>query len=298
MRTVSARLGQEIDAIHQERRSRGLHQSFLTYRGFRYLKIAALLCLVSLAIYIADNPYGSPYGGSWAGYTLGTVGAALIFWLTWFGYRKRNYPVMQDRLAARLSAHIYFGLALVIIATLHTGFHFGWNIHTVAYGLMCFVIASGVVGVYCYSRYPRMMTANRAGMTMQQMLGRIASLDDEMRTAAMPLDERMATAIELAAENTAIGGSAWRQMSGHYPSCATAAAIALLDRRAEMEGEAEEGWLRVRVLLEEKAVLLARVRQDISYKAILDFWLYLHVPLTIMLVGALLAHIISVFFLW
>jgi hypothetical protein len=44
--------------------------------------------------------------------------------------------------------------------------------------------------------------------------------------------------------------------------------------------------------------LLGRVRRDISYKAMMDLWLYLHVPLTFMLLVALLAHIFSVFFLW
>ena len=52
------------------------------------------------------------------------------------------------------------------------------------------------------------------------------------------------------------------------------------------------------MLVGEKAILLIRVRRDISYKAILDMWLYFHVPLSFMLLAALLAHIVSVFFLW
>ena len=53
----------------------------------------------------------------------------------------------------------------------------------------------------------------------------------------------------------------------------------------------------MRVLLDEKAQLLARARRDISYKAMMDIWLYLHVPLSFALLAALLAHIVSVFFL-
>jgi len=295
MRTAPAWLGR-ITPPQQPGR---LHQSFLSFSGFRYLKVATLIGLVSLAIYIADRPYGDAYGGSWAGYTLGTVGALLIFWLTWFGYRKRSYPEMQGRLAGKLSAHVYFGLCLLLVATLHTGFHFGLNIHTLAYALMCFVIATGVLGVFCYAHYPRIMTENRGGMTMQQMLGRIASLDDELRNVAMPLDESTAAVIERAAETTEIGGSIWRQLSGQAPRCATMAALRYLESHgSDITPEIEGPWLRVRVLLEEKAVLLTRVRRDISYKAMMDLWLYCHVPLTFMLLAALLAHILSVFFLW
>jgi hypothetical protein len=52
------------------------------------------------------------------------------------------------------------------------------------------------------------------------------------------------------------------------------------------------------MLLEEKALLLARARRDVSYKAIMEAWLYVHVPLSFALFAALLAHIISVFYLW
>lgn len=298
MRTGAAgRLGAEAAGALAERHR--LHESFLSVSGFRFLKLATLVGAGALAIYVVDRPYGSNYGGSWAGYTLGTVGALLILWLTWFGYRKRNYPDMQVRLASRLSAHVYFGLCLLLVATLHTGFSFGLNIHTLAYALMCLVIGSGVVGVFCYARYPRLMTRNRGGMTMQQMLGRIASLDDELRLAAMPFDEATALVVNRAAENTTIGGSVWRQLTGSAPGCTTRAALdSLAAKTPDMTPEIEQSWLRLRVLLEEKIVLLERARVDISYKAIMDLWLYFHVPMTFMLLAALLAHILSVFFLW
>jgi hypothetical protein len=275
------------------------HESFLAYRHYRYLGAAVLLVAASVALYVLDRPFGARYGGTWAGYTLGTIGAALIVWLTWFGYRKRSYARTEGRLVGRLSAHVYFGLAVLVIATLHTGFHFGWNVHTLAYGLMCVAIASGVVGVFCYVRYPRLMTDNRAGMTLQQMLASIATLDEQLRVAALPLDETAATVIERAIETSAIGGSAWRQMTRYYPRCTTAAALAHFEVGAdEVAPTLEDTWSQIRVYLEEKSSLLSRVRRDISYKAMLDFWLYFHVPVSIMLLMALFVHIVSVFFLW
>src|SRR5207245_2251510 len=131
-----------------------------------------------------------------------------------------------------LSAHVYFGLALLVIATLHTGFHFGWNVHTLAYVLMCIVIGSGILGVFCYVRYPELITKNRAGMTMRQMLGSVATLDEQLRVAALPLDERTAGVIERAIENTAIGGSVWRQLSERYTGCTTTAAVEHFESQA------------------------------------------------------------------
>jgi hypothetical protein len=148
-------------------------------------------------------------------------------------------------------------------------------------------------------RYPRLMTENRGGMTMQQMIGTIATLDEQLRVAAMPLDETTAMVVERAVETSAIGQSLWRQLTRRYPGCTTAAAIVHLDAIADdVPAALEEAWSQVRVLLDEKSSLLTRVRRDVSYKAMIDFWLLLHVPLSFMLLAALFAHIVSVFFLW
>ena len=100
------------------------HESFLIYQRYRYLKIGCAVIAVSILLYLVDSPFGARYGGSWAGYILGTAGAFLILWLTWFGYRKRSYLKDQGNLVAWLSAHVYLGLSLLVIATLHTGFSF------------------------------------------------------------------------------------------------------------------------------------------------------------------------------
>ena len=273
------------------------HESFLAYDHFRFLKWAAGLLLVSIVLYILVRPYGEPYGGGWTGYTLGTIGALLILWLTWFGYRKRTYANNTGRLAARLSAHVYLGGVLFFVATLHTGFNFGWNIHTLAYALMCVVIGSGVFGVFAYARYPRLMTDNRESMTTGQMMNRIASIDDDLRGSAMPLDDSTVAAVDRAIETTAIGGSLWRQLTGRYSDCTTAAAIAHMEAFAEGHTIVQEAWRQTRLKLGEKAALLARLRRDIRYKAMMEVWLYLHVPLTFALIAALAAHVIAIFYM-
>ena len=102
-----------------------------------------------------------------------------------------------------------------------------------------------------------------------------------------------------ATERTEIGGSAWQQISGEYPNCTTKRALAGLDEvAARSPPEQQDAYRQVRVLLDEKAQLLARARRDLSYKAMMDVWLYFHVPLSFGLLAALLAHVVSVFFLY
>ena len=312
-------MGMSDTAAYASARSRlSRHVSFLAYDNFRYLKIALAAIAVAIVLYVAVPPYGSRYGGGWAGYTLGTVGALLILWLTWFGYKKRTYDPERkyvrphdpaapaephqvedpSRLARRLSAHVYLGLALLVIATLHTGFHFGWNVHTLAYVLMCLVIASGVYGVVAYARYPRRMTSNREGMTLAQMQAQIVAIDAELRRRVMPMDDAMATIIRDSLDNTPIGGSMWRQVTGRYPNCGTAQAIARLHALPDAgPGAISDTWRFLRAKLDEKASLVVRLRRDIRFKALMDVWLYLHIPLTFALLAALIAHIVSVFYL-
>jgi hypothetical protein len=295
------------------------HISFLAYEGFEFLLIAIAASVVAIVLYIWWPPnYGDRYGGGWTGYTLGTVGALLILWLTWFGYKKRAYdarskyipahdhhasaPVAAEvhlpedpaRLARRLSAHVYLGLALIIIATLHTGFHFGWNIHTLAYTLMMIVIVSGAYGIIAYRQYPRLMTLNRDNLTLADMRRQVVAIDSELR--GIQIDEPLAGIIRGSLDNTPVGGSVWCQVTGHYPSCGTARAIDRLQAGTANIAAPANVLSVLREKLGEKSVLIERMRRDVRYKALMDIWLYLHVPLTFALLAALIAHVISVFY--
>ena len=52
------------------------------------------------------------------------------------------------------------------------------------------------------------------------------------------------------------------------------------------------------LLIGQKERLLSQLRRDLQYKAYMDMWLYIHVPLSFGLLAALATHIVSVFFYW
>jgi hypothetical protein len=276
-----------------------MHDSLYVYRDFFYLKIAVALAGLSILAYAFYNPIGGHNGGTWLGYALGTIGAGLIVWLMLFGLRKRSYGPGNWRLQAWLSGHVYFGLSLIIVATLHTGFQFGWNIHTLAYVLMMLVILSGVFGIYAYARFPRVMTENRAGQTVTTMFQEIAELDRQCREACLNLPDEYQRAVQQSQNETIIGGGVRRQLAGRDPNCGTTRALATLrDLARSMGSEQAAAAGQLLIAMSKKAELVARARRDVRYKAMMEIWLYFHVPITFALIASLIAHIVSVFFYW
>ncbi len=297
-----------------------MHESLLSYRRLRYLWVASALALASIAAYAWHRPPEPPNGGTWLGYTLGTIGALLILWLLAFGLRKRAYGSRLGTVQGWLSAHVYLGAALLVVVTLHAGWQVGWNVHTLAYALTWLVVVSGFGGVWLYLRYPAQMSANRAEQTREQMLSELADLD---RLCARQAAAAGGDYPELLASNrdrTLIGGGAWALLTAQdrssivLPTGPGGAATAqrpqpnpgqerLLDWLGARLSESTDGD-RSRLIQElirlvtERRVLLARLQRDAQIRAWLEAWLYLHVPASFALLAALIAHVVSVFVYW
>jgi hypothetical protein len=280
-------------------RGNGTHDGFLRHKRFKWLKVAVALSLTTILGYVLVDVQPRPNGGSWYGYALGTLGALLILWLTLLGVRKRAITRGRYSLKSWTSAHVYLGLSLIVVATLHTGFQFGLNVHTLAYALMMLVIFSGIFGIVVYSILPRVMSANRNEMTEAQMLTTLRSIDRQLHDAAQPLAHNQAELVRTSLEQDPFGGGIFRRLSGRYPNCATRMAQAEIRREtAYKPNVGNDPAEKVDGLLERKEAILARVRRHLRLKAMLEVWLYVHVPVTFALIAALAAHIISVFFYW
>jgi hypothetical protein len=293
-----------------------MHESMLDYAKRRYLKIAVGLCVVSIIAYAWHDPLSPPNGGTWLGYTLGGIGAALILWLTALGVRKRSYSSSLGTLRGWTSAHIYLGLALIVVATLHTGFQFGWNLHTLCYVLMLIVIASGIFGMVVYLRYPQVMSSNRAGIKPDVLLEEINDLDQRALRIANEMPRRFGDVLRSNREGTRVGGSTRAILGGHDLSTIALPAsggtpqqvsnseqAALLDWLGDELARSTDGELTKRIgdllsVVATRRNQLRRLRRDAQIRGWLEIWLYVHVPVTLALIGTLIAHVVSVFLYW
>lgn len=297
------------------------HDSILTYAKSRYLWISLALMGASLAAYIWHDPGGPPNGGTWLGYTLGTIAALLIVWLMLFGVRKRSFMASPGTLRGWLSAHVYLGTSLIFIVLLHTGFQINWSLHTFTFVLMLIVIFSGFFGMYVYLRYPTLMTRNRESATRAAMLEEIAEIDQNALALADGIDPKIHAIVLRSIENTRLGGSVWTQLRAQdgsdlaldslhasiaarekqkgAPPAEQATMFAMVDFLAAGAVDKQSEALRKLIdMISRKKRLATRVARDIQYQAMMEIWLYFHVPISFGLLAALIGHIVSSFFYW
>ena len=292
-----------------------LRQTVLGWNRHFYLKWGAFVVALSVALYISQwwNTSQPPNGGTWQGYVLGTAGALLIAWLSLLGIRKRSYRSTMGTVQGWTAAHVYLGSALLVIATLHCAMQFGWNVHTLAYALMCLVIFSGFYGIYVYIHLPERMSANNAEKDRTQWLDELDTLDANIRDAVQRCDADLQTMALSALELTRFGGSAWQQLSardssriqpagGGKPVANGEQAVmlqALAERIPNARKRSEAEVLNeLLALFGRRKVILHVLRKDIQLKGLVKVWLYLHIPLTLALLVALVIHILSVFIYW
>jgi len=279
------------------------HEGFLRHRNFRWLKIASLAMLAALAGYALVDVQPRHNGGSWYGYLLGTIGALLIVWLALLGIRKRAMTRGRWSLKAWTSAHVYLGLSLLVIATLHAGFQLGWNVHSLAYVLMLLVIVSGIWGISAYAALPAELSASRASMTRPQMIDAIVKLDRQLHTAAQPLGHEDAAIVASSIGDDPFRGGVIARIANSWPGCVTHRALARIRERQKAAARPDAGADLAALaasaeLLERKCAALGRIRRHLRIRTMLEIWLHVHVPLTFALIAALVAHIVSVFFYW
>lgn len=294
-----------------------IHVGILNYARGRYLWWALAVVVTSVILYASQRGLQPPNGGTWQGYTLGTAGALLVVWLAFLGVRKRRYRSTAGTVQGWTSAHVYLGSALLVVATLHSAAQVGLNVHTLAYVLMCAVIFSGFYGVFTYVNYPHSISANRAGLSRAELFAELYDLDRRGRELAAKAPHAVSVAARSSIERTSIGGGMLAQLFGRDQSQVILdsdgssggrvssnrdqeSVIQLIAENIPRTNKIAEAELLQELLAVfcRRQAVLRRIARDIRMQGWLRVWLFVHVPMTIALLVALVIHIVTTFIYW
>ncbi len=280
--------------------------------NYRYFRWSAGSLAIAIGVFASQTGNEPSNGGTWQGLVLGVWAALLIVWLALLGIRKRSYRSRLGNVQNWTSLHVYLGLAVLVIATLHTGPQFGWNVHTLAYVLMFAVILSGLVGLFFYLSYPRRLADNQQGQNRTQLFGELYELNQHGTTTARSCGAEVQAAAISGIQHTEMGGGVLSQLFARdnsrfetldgvqQPNPDQAPLIELVSRRiprAEKHDEVTALQDLLAILCRRQAVI-HRLRNDIRLQGWLQFWLYVHVPLTAATLAALGVHILVTFVYW
>jgi hypothetical protein len=136
-------------------------------------------------------------------------------------------------------------------------------------------------------------------MTREQMIESLAAIDKQLEAAAQPLSRDDADRVIAALEQDVFSSGIAARFRGSSRRDATRAALQHISTgRAYDDDTHDLAQQKVRSLLGKRAAQIDQIRRQMQTKALLQIWLYVHVPLTIALLAALTAHVVSVFYYW
>ena len=278
-----------------------LEDSFLSHRHYFWLKCTLTVFLACLLAYVVSASQEGPYGGSVIGLSYGVLGFVVILILLYYGVRKRSYWSAAGTLQDWLSSHVYLGVLSLLLILFHAGFELGLNIHSFAFLLLFLVIGSGMTGVYFYLTIPAQFSlAGREIIAQGQ-----DSIDQELARVIRQmraLSESKSPSLRQICEEEVQRGrprsfAGWRLLL-HKPLPPSSTSTL-----QEFQNYLRSIPIEEREALRELATLATRKR-EIEYRRLtqmrlrntLDAWLYIHVPLSMALLAAVLVHIVTVFY--
>ena len=274
-------------------------ESVLFYDGSRYLIMAALAgaaLLGSYAYYASDT---TPSGGTLGGLIYGAIGLAAILVLMFLGIRKRSYASHLGTVQGWVSAHIYLGLLTLLVIPMHAGFHFGWDVHTLAFVLLVVVVLSGLGGLMLYLTVPPMLTKYESGMLPDKIEAELNRIMGEMKPLASGktgLFQRFYFEEAWRAFTTKPQG--WRLLFANpKPSSTLNARVQYLNRiLPQIPASQHEDFSQFSALVLQKSEMESYLAGQMRLKNALQAWLYMHVPVSIAMVAAVIVHLLVVFY--
>jgi hypothetical protein len=279
-----------------------MYENFLAYRRYFWGKLTLATTLVLVISYIIYSRRVSPNGATLVGLIYGIVSFLAILLLMYYGMRKRSYTAKHWSLRAWLSFHVYIGTMTLLLVPLHAGFKFGFDIHTLAYVLLAMVVLSGIVGAALYLLLPRRFEPFGEELTYPLGHGtdeELRKIIRQMRALALDKSQEFAdacqTEIEYGIPKRHVGwGLLWRKSA---TAATVATQIEAFQDYLQHIPDAEHGAFQsLARLATQKRDLEHRMVAQMRLQNLLEAWLYIHLPVSLVMLVVVIIHILVVFY--
>ncbi len=271
--------------------------SLLTYGSGRWLWVSLISAVGLLLHYASYRTRTVVYGGSIEGLLYGVVGTVLIGVLMYLGIRRRWYTSRTGSLQGWVSAHIYLGVLTLLVIPLHAGFRFGLDVHTFAFILLVVVVLSGVAGIALYHVIPSRLTRMEAKQQADTVDPELTRLLTDMGELVKDKSDTLVRIYqnELAVSQQRIPSGWSLVLKGQSRDLLADQSAALIQKIPTVPPEEQATYQVLSQLLLKKTQLEVTLQQQMRLRNALKAWLYIHVPVSIAMVCAVVVHLVIVF---
>jgi hypothetical protein len=251
--------------------------------GVLWRRIFFILLIAFTASFIWYAQREFPHGGSRWGLIYGSVGFFLCFLLAFFGIRKRWYRSTFGTIEQWMQSHIYLGILVLVILLFHTGGRFNDKVAVTTLILVAIVVASGVLGAILYVTVPRLLTEVESNLTVAEISEQLNQLGKQMARLASGRSSPFQRIYEQLIKEFAPGWLAgWRLLFARMRTVKSPAAGDWANLLSLVQKDEQEALRQMLVVSRQRKELLIRLIYQQRYKNVLDFWLYIHIPFTIL----------------
>lgn len=275
-----------------------MSENFLTYRNKRWMWFGIISAILLIISYLVYSRQTVPHGGTAMGLAYGVLGTGIILVLMALGIRKRRYSSALGTVQGWTSAHVYLGLLTLLIISMHAGFRFRPDVHTLAFVLLTIVVLSGILGVLLYLTIPPRLTKYEAGIQADKIDREITHIMEEIRTLSKDKSDAFADVYrrEISRAHSR-GHQGWRILFREPGDL-------MLSNRAQELAAAAPGipsgefaaFQSVSRLVMQRAQLETTLVAQMRLKNAMEAWLYVHVPVSIAMMIAIAVHVVVVFY--
>jgi hypothetical protein len=257
--------------------------------------VSLVLLVLMAAHFFWLMPREFAHGGSTTGIVYGIAATALVVLLMLLGWRKRAYRSRLGTLEGWTQSHAYLGMLVVAVVVFHSGLRFEDRLAVAALVVMIVVVLSGVVGAVLYTAIPMLLTAVESDAPLPEISSELNSLGRAMERAMIGKSDAFRRIGETLLRQTRPGPFAgWRLLITR--AVATGPAAGWEGQLGDVPPIERDDLNRLLVQSRQRLELERSLLLQQRYRNLLQVWLFVHLPLSFVLLLLIAAHIVSAVF--